>query len=165
MITLPDDAVELARQRARWFACEWFMETPIRIHGEGVDEGGAPEFHHEFERYLDESLAQRRGRMSHEGSPQLRVKRAFRTLRQKAPREFDAAYCVVVIDEVGRSVRRGDDEALRRQFDASLRATTVRLNQRAAKRRAAGHDERDYTEDEVMVLVVSALHKLSLWAG
>lgn len=166
MIQIPETDRELARQRARWFACEWFMETPQRLHIRSVDAGGAPNFHPEFEATLEDALAEQRSSPRAEfDSPKRRVKRAFRRLRARAPREFDAAYCMVVIDEVGRTVRRGDDEALRRQFDASLRATTIRLNARAARLRAAGRDAPALTESDVLVLIVSALHKLTLWAG
>ena len=93
-------------------------------------------------------------------SPKLRAKRAFRRLRAKAPKEFDAAFLMVTVDQMGRDVRPEDDAALRQRFEASLRATTHRLNVRA---RARG--ERPYTAEDVLVLLVSAFHKLSLWAG
>lgn len=143
------------------------METPSRLHVRSIDAGRAPEFHPEFIAHLEDSLADKRGKRSSVdmGSPRRRVRKAFRQLRDRAPREFDAAYCMVVIDEVGRSVRRGDDEALRQQFDSSLRATTARLNARAARRRQSGHEESAYTDSDTLVLVVSALHKLSLWCG
>lgn len=167
MIDIPESEQALARNRAQWFACEWFMETPMRLHMRAIDEGGAPEFHPEFVQHLEDSLidARPKRRVDLADQPRRRVRRAFRTLREKAPREFDAAYCMVVLDEVGRHVRRGDEDSLRKQFESSLRSTTARLNQRAARRRAAGKKEPVFTDNDTLVLIVSALSKLTLWAG
>jgi hypothetical protein len=162
-----DEQIRYVRGRVRYFATEWYSEAPTKMHvsSRTFDESGAPEFTADFRGYLDESLRSKRRQARPRGphdlySPRRRVTEAFRTLRARAPREFDAINCLVVIDRVGLYADP-DGAAIERQFRDGIRATTERFNRRAERR---GEDAR-YTEDDVLSLVISAVHKLDLWAG
>jgi hypothetical protein len=165
-ITLPQSEVEFAKARVRYFAMEWWGETPLRLHvprAHGDD--GAPLLHPDFVSYLDDALHEKResGRHSRRvelETPRRRVTKAFRLLRRRAPKEFDVLYCMCVIDQVGRSLKRDDFEGLTHEFETSLRRTVRRMNQRARKR-----GEPELAEDDLLVLVVSGIRKLTLWSG
>lgn len=151
----------------RYFAHEWFSEVPVKIHqARAFDRGGAPEYTTDFMSYIDDAMRSKqhgdRPRKSYElDNPRRKVTQAFRTLRKRAPREWDAMRCLVVIDQVGRSTGPKDEEQLEEQFDASLQATARRFNIRAER---LDKDER-YTTDDVLLLVISAVEKLSRWAS
>ena len=171
-ITLPVDDLAFARWRARYFAQEWFGETPIRLHEPyKVAPDGAPAMHRDFENYLEGALFAHRHRndethsrrhLDIEDDPRRRVTKAFRKLRQKAPREFDVLYSMCVIDQVGRGLSQNDEKGLIREFEASLRRTTARLNKRE---RSKSTPRPLVSESDVLVLAVSGIRKLSLWAG
>jgi len=162
-----ESQINYARTRVRHFAREWYSEIPTKLHNSSRDfgEDGAPAFTADFRNYLDESLTSKRREARPRGphdtySPRRRVTDAFRTLRSRAPKEFDAMNCLVVIDRVGL---HADPEgaAIERQFADGLSATAERFNRRAERR---GEDHH-YTPDDVLSLVISAVHKLDLWSG
>jgi hypothetical protein len=139
-----DEQIRYVRGRVRYFATEWYSEAPTKMHvsSRTFDESGAPEFTADFRGYLDESLRSKRRQARPRGphdlySPRRRVTEAFRTLRARAPREFDAINCLVVIDRVGR---RGDREAVQRRDPRHDRA--VQSPGRAPRRRRSLHRER-----------------------
>lgn len=165
-ISIPQSEVDDACWRARYFSIEWAGETPMKLHSlrdTGAD--GAPRMTGEFQGYLENALYAKRHQ--HDSSrqkaidiaddPRRRVTKAFRKLREKAPREFDAVYGMCVIDQVGRDLPARDSEGIRRQFEASVRRTKQRLNQRA--------QGTHYEESDVLILVVSGIRKVSMWAG
>ena len=166
-----EDRVSYARERVRHFAREWYAETPTRLHTSSRDFGddGAPAFTADFRGYLDESLTSKRRQNRPRGphdtySPRRKVTEAFRVLRTKAPKEYDAINCLVVIDRVGVHTDPRDaagEEALTRQFNDALAATAERFNRRAEKR----GEPADYEPDDILILVISAVHKLDLWSG
>lgn len=167
MSRFSDHQINYARARVKHFAEEWYSESPTKMHvsSRTFDGSGAPEFTNEFRGYLDEALSSKRNNARPRGPhdtylPRRRVTEAFRVLRNRAPREFDAINCLVVIDRVGL---HADPEgaAIERQFADGLTATAERFNRRAAER---GEGQR-YTTEDILSLVISAVHKLDLWAG
>ena len=137
----------------------------MHVSSRTFDDSGAPEFTSEFRGFLDEAIRSKRRQARPPGpndiySPRRRVTEAFRTLRERAPKEYDAINCLVVIDRVGL---HADPEgaAIERQFADGLKATAQRFNLRARER---GEEQR-YTDDDVLSLVISAVHKLDLWSG
>ena len=161
-----EQTVNYARARVKHFAEEWYSESPTKMHvsSRSFDDSGAPEMTSEFRGYLDEALRSKRNEARPRGpndlySPRRRVTEAFRTLRSRAPREYDAINCLVVIDRIGLHADP-NGSALERQFRDGLNATAVRFNIRAHQR---GEEQR-YTPDDILSLVVSAVHKLDLWA-
>lgn len=166
-MSFTDKHVAHARNRVRHFAREWYAEAPTKLHTSSRDFGddGAPAFTADFSGYLDESLTSKRRQSRPRGphdtySPRRKVTEAFRVLRSRAPKEYDAINCLVVIDRVGLHADPHGD-ALERQFNDGLAATAERFNRRAEKR---GEDAR-FTSDDILALVISAIHKLDLWAG
>lgn len=167
MSRFSDTQIKHARDRVRHYAREWYAEAPTKLHTSSRDFGddGAPAFTADFSGYLDESLTSKRREARPRGphdhySPRRRVTEAFRVLRARAPKEFDAMNCLVVIDRVGLHADP-DGAAIERQFADGLAATAERFNRRAVRRR----EEHHYTSDDVLSLVISAVHKLDLWSG
>lgn len=164
-ITLPQTEVDYAKALVRDFSIDWYGETPIRLHSSQIALDGSPELHGDFVGYLEDGMNdKRRGDVRSKrvelDTPRRRVSKAFRLLRRKAPKEFDVLYCMVALDQVGRSLKQGDINALDREFGASVRRTRARMSLRAAKR-----GDPQVSEDEILVLVVSGVRKLALWAG
>lgn len=168
-INFSDEQIRFARGMVRYFSSEWFAEIPTKIHvGSHVyDDSGAPVYTDEFINYIDDSVRsgkrEDRPRRPHDiARPRRAVTEAFRTLRRRAPFEYDAMNCLTVIDQVGRhSSPNADDPKLIAQFEASLRATAERFNLRAIKR----GDSQRFTSNDILLLVISAVEKLSRWAG
>lgn len=114
---------------AHWlsvFAAEWHQEIPLKIHDRRIDDGGKPQWHPEFARWLTRtgSLGPRNplGR--------LRVTRAMRDLRRVAPRQYEVLYRIMVVGE-------------------SVESTTIWLNARAIR---GGHPERYRLGDTLAIL-------------
>ena len=167
-IEFSEEEVRYARAAVRYYSLEWHSEIPTKIHQSAFifDEGGGPAFSNDFVSYLDDSLRtkkrEERPRGPHDTeSPRRKVTQAFRTLRKRAPREWDAMRCLVVIDQVGRHTNPKDEAVLEEQFESSLRSTAVRFNDWMER---TGRPER-YTRDDVLLLVISAVEKLSRWAS
>lgn len=163
-ISLPPDEVADARWRARHFSIEYFGESPLTLHSRrDVGFDGAPRMTNEFQSYLEGSLYEQRLNRREQklvdldDDPRRRVTKAFRKLRSKAPHEFDVLYRMCVIDQVGRNLRADDTEALERQFTDSMHRSLHRLRSRP--------EGKHLTEGDVVVLVVSGIRKLMLWAG
>ena len=57
-------------------------------------------------------------------------------------------------------LKTDDNEGLDSEFDASVRRTQRRVNQRAAAR-----GRPLVTESEILILIVSGTRKLGLWSG
>lgn len=162
-----EEQVSYARSRVRYFANEWYSEAPTKLHTSSRSFGadGAPELTSDFRSYLDESLTSKRRQARPRGphdtySPRRRVTDAFRTLRSRAPKEYDAMNCLVVIDRVGLHADPHGD-ALERQFRDGLVATAERFNRRAERR---GENQR-FVPDDILLLVISAVDKLDRWAS
>lgn len=167
MITFSDEQVRYARGMVRYFSSEWFGERPLKLHtSRSFDDSGSPAFTAEFVAYLDAALRDKRngdrprGPNSVQSDPRRRVTSAFRTLRQRAPREYDAMNCLTVIDQVGRHVHPNDQQYAE-AFESALAATAIRFNERAER---LGKEER-YTANDILILVISAVDKLARWAS
>jgi hypothetical protein len=159
-IELPPDEVADARWRARYFSLELAGEAPMRLHSRSNSFGAAPDFTSEFSSYLDQSIYEARhakrdrGQLDLQDDPRRRVTKAFRKLRRKAPREFDVLHRMCVIDQVGRNLRPDDSDGLQRDFEASMRRVVLRDT-----------EGNRISEENVLILVVSGIRQLVLWAG
>lgn len=138
---LPQTVIE---DTARWmgeFAAEWRNEIPTKIHGGGLDPGGAPEMHSEFWRWLTRNDRPDDPRdVQRNPENRLRITRAMRSLRKQAPREYEVVYRVMVLGE-------------------HPSATAKWLTERAIK---GGHPER-YSPKDVVAICVSGVDKLRNW--
>mgnify|MGYP001248547350 CR=1 FL=1 len=153
------------------------MSIPVHIHGKDengamLGKDGAPNFSAEFLRWLEYSWSKRghkptddpKGGSIYKSTPQSqRTKQAFRKLRKRAPREFDVAYQLCVLDPIsqidwdqrskeGRPFSPDD-------LDAAIKRTAANMNERAVRRNKS---ER-YDHDTIMFLAWSAIDKLSRW--
>jgi hypothetical protein len=151
------------------FREDWRLETPIRIHGFGVDDGhglGGPPFHPEFEHYLGPicfcgrkaqcapgcrvSVGGRHLTTCDPGCPTERVPKRSRNTdsRLRTTRAFRKLRRV--------APREFDVLYLMCALDSSFEATQDALNQRALR---LGKPER-YGIAETLLLVVSGVDKV-----
>lgn len=141
-----DDVVLNASRWLRELTSSWQHEFPMQIHSRDLDRSGAPEFHPAFKSYIERDC-RKPGcydlRCSHgqdRPNPRKRTKQVLSKLRRWAPREFDVLWLVVVRNMSFSDVSR------------ALTERSLRL----------GKPER-YTEQDVLVLVVSAVDKIENW--
>lgn len=141
---------ELMRHTAeviREIALEWQRETPVQLHNDTL-EGNGYQYHPDFIAYIERTCRMKgctdpgctHGLKVIHPDRRVRVSRAFRLLREDAPREFDALYMVC---------RHG----------YTLAEISERLNRRSIN---LGHADR-YSLDGVRVLVMSGAHKIEQW--
>jgi hypothetical protein len=117
------------RQTVHWlavFAEDWHSEIPRRIHSREIDDGGAPQWHAEFARWLT------RNHNSGYRNPdsRLRLTRAMRYLRKISPRSYEVLYRVMALGH-------------------SLESVTQWLNERAIR---GNHPERYRRGDSLAIL-------------
>lgn len=145
---LPRQVLEHTARLIREFTLEWHREIPDNIHSDQIDIGGAPAFHPDFITYVDRPCHREdchdprctHGLRSIHSDSRVRMSRAFRRLRAEVPREFDALYLVC---------RHG----------LSLTEVAERMTDRAISLGKANR----FTREGVLVLVVSAAHKVEMW--
>jgi hypothetical protein len=133
MTPIPEAVLAKTARDLERFSNEWREELPNRIHGRGLDEGGAPAWHQDFERWLCRDGVALHG-------DRWRTTQAFRQLRRIAPREFEVLYRVVALGE-------------------SVSQVATWLNERAI---SGGHPER-YSFKDSLVILISAVDKLDAW--
>ena len=147
----PDEPsiLEHTARLIREFQLDWQREVPGQIHGNGFDTSGIPEWHPDFIAYIERTCKKRgcydlncrHGMKVLHPDARVRVSRAFRRLRRDAPREFDALYLVT-------------------RYNLTLDEVAGRLNERAVRLAA----EQRYSREGILVLVVSAAHKIEQWS-
>jgi hypothetical protein len=157
-------------------ASEWRMSIPVHIHGKDdngayLGQDGAPNFSAEFLHWIDYSWSKRghrptddpKGGSIYKSTPQRqRTTRAFRKLRKRAPREFDVAYSLCVLDPISeidwdqraKEGRPFSDEDL----DAAIDRTARKMNQKSRRK-----DTEHYDRETTLFLAWSAVDKLSRW--
>lgn len=131
--------LERLTERVQFYSTEYMAEIPMRIHSRGTDDGhglGGPPYHPQFEAWLKAGEPNERRVDDH----RMRVTRAFRKIRQIAPREYFVLQLICA--------KRMD-----------IVEVTRIMNERAEK---GGHPER-YTPMVVTVLLSSALDKAEKW--
>jgi hypothetical protein len=138
-------------ETARWvvdFRDYWRDEIPTRIHGREIGQGGTPEWHPDFARWLgvDYHGPRSDARWADHPEPRVRTTRAFRKLRKKAIREFEVCYRVVVLGE-------------------RIEDTCQWLNERATRNAIPLPEGRDnhYTLHDATLLLVSGIAKTLSW--
>jgi hypothetical protein len=122
------------------FSSYWNEELPLRIHSREISEGGTPEWHHDFARWLGkaDTFDDRRWRQNPE--PRVKTTRAFRKLRKAAVREYEVVYRTAI---------------LRIPFPE----TVDWLNERAIKNNKTDR----YTEEDALMLLVCGVDKIASW--
>lgn len=142
----PEDVLRNASQWLRELTTTWSEEVPIQLHSSDLDEGGGPKYHPSFKNYIERDC-RKPGcfnlQCSHgqdRPDPRKRTHKALGKLRRWAPREFDALWMIVARNMSVREVAR------------ALTERSLRL----------GKPER-YSEQDVLVLVVSGIHKIESW--
>ena len=99
--TLPQEIRWINREMGRVLGqSSLAAEAPTRIHCRETDAGGAPEWHPDFEKWIDAEREERPRYQSRFYEPDRklhpqRLKRAMRQLRRLAPREYDAIYLMI----------------------------------------------------------------------
>lgn len=148
--------IDQAQFWLRELARDWQGEIPTRIHeqdhGQHYGLGSSPPFAPEFIGYIGRLTCKspdcekcRRAEKSpptdgRKGNERTRTNRAFRKLRRSAPLEYDVLWMAVM-------------------YRLTVRQITINLNDRAIAR---GIDDR-YTPQDVVVLAMSAIDKVSRW--
>jgi len=153
-VAIPENVL---RETARWmvdFRDYWHGEVPTQIHSGDVSEGGAPEWHPDFRRWLGVDYD---GPKSDEGwaknpEPRVRTTRAFRKLRKKAVREFEVCYRIIVL---GGSLPNTCDWLNERAFRNEI---TLPEQPRTWNGSPAHYDMND-----TILLLVSGVGKLVAW--
>lgn len=145
---IPQKLVVQAAYWIREFSLDLHRELPQRIHGFDHDGYGVI-FHPEFIEYIDRpckrgkrchDLACTHDMLSSDPPPRKKATRAFRNLRQMAPREFDVMWLMCV---------KG----------LSLPEVATALTDRAIR---LGKPER-YSEISVLLLTIAGIDKLLGW--
>ena len=137
---IPQTVLESTSRWMSEFAAEWRSEIPVKIHGSGIDAGGAPELHASFWAWLTRNDRPDDPRDQHRQESRYRITRAMRALRKMAPREYEVVYRVMILGEM-------------------LEGTAEWLNERAIR---GGHPER-YVVKDVIAICVSGVDKLRNW--
>lgn len=141
-VTIPDDVL---RDTARWmvdFRDYWHDELPQQLHTHEYNEGGTPEWHPDFTRWLGIDYYGNGSdrRWSDNPEPRIRTTRAFRKLRRKAVREYEVCYRIIILGE-------------------PIEETCEWLNARAIRNQKADR----YGMLETMLLLVSGVQKMRGW--
>jgi hypothetical protein len=140
MLSIPADRLRFTAKWMAEFADYWNEELPLRIHQRALDEGGAPDWHHDFALWLTRPDISSDQKWRQNPEPRVRTTRAFRKLRHKAPREYEVLYRTAILG-------------------IPIRDTVLWLNQRAARNALPDRYDR---EDVIMILVV-ATEKIHKW--
>lgn len=128
----------------RVFVEDYHGEAPLRLHLiDEYESDGTPKWSPDFTNWVElEEFEGARGRKHDKRTRDQRIRttRAFRKLRVKAPREFDVLYAFVV-------------------HQISIPELAVSMSLRAER---LGKPER-YTQSMILMLIVSAVDKMSGW--
>jgi hypothetical protein len=141
-VTIPDTVL---RETARWmvdFRDYWHSEVPTQIHEHELGQGGTPDWHPDFARWLGVDYSDDRSdqRWADNPEPRVRTTRAFRKLRKKAVREFEVCYRIIIL---------GDP----------IEDTMGWLNERSIRNQKTDR----YGMAETMLLLVSGVDKMRSW--
>jgi hypothetical protein len=141
-LSIPRDVLQSTLADLRLFASYWNEEIPLRIHARDVSEGGTPEWHPDFAKWLGIDYYGKKSDQRWREHPEPRVKttRAFRKLRKASPREFEVVYRTAIL--------------------GIPFAETVRwLNERAERNQKPDR----YTEEDALMLLVCGTDKIASW--
>lgn len=147
-IAIPESVLAETAHWMRDFRDYWHDELPIQIHSGATSEGGTPEWHPDFARWLTIDYYGKGSdkRWAENSEPRVRTTRAFRKLRKKAIREFEVCYRIVIL---------GEPIAHCREW----------LNERAARNNIPLPSEQTshYSMNDTLLLLVSGMGKLINW--
>jgi hypothetical protein len=139
-VTIPE-AVLADTFKTMWeLASYWHDELPMRLHSREVSDGGTPEWHHDFARWIGRADQFNDQRWAQNPEPRVKTTRAFRKLRTRSPREYEVVYRTAI---------------LRIPFDE----TVEWLNARAIR---GGHPDR-YDTDAALMLLICGVDKIATW--
>lgn len=139
-VTIPTEVLQ-ATFRDMWeLASYWNDELPIRIHNRETSDGGTPEWHPDFARWLTRADKFDDRKWSENPEPRVKTTRAFRKLRQRSPREYEVVYRTAIL-----KIPFGE--------------TVNWLNERAIKN---GHADR-YDVDSALMLLICGVDKIATW--
>lgn len=140
-VTIPHDVLRETFKTMNELASYWKDEVPTRIHSREVSEGGTPEWHRDFEKWVtgkgDEFNDQR---WAANPEPRVKTTRAFRKLRRRSPREYEVVYRTAILG-------------------IPFSETVAWLNERAIR---GGHADR-YDEDAALMLLICGVDKIATW--
>jgi len=147
MATIPTTVLQDTGYWLARFSSDYRGEIPQKIHNHEIADGGAPQWHPDFARWITAREVINTPRPEYPtDEKRLRTTRAMRRLRKEAVREFEVIYRVMVMGE-------------------RIDATTKWLNERAIRNAIplpAGRPEH-YRRKDTIVLVVSGIDKLREW--
>lgn len=141
-VTIP---AQVLAETARWmidFRDYWHDELPTQLHERADGEGGTPEWHPDFTRWLgiDYYGTGSDRRWDKNPEPRVRTTRAFRKLRKKAVREYEVCYRIIILGE-------------------PIEETAEWLNARAIRNQKTDR----YGLLETMLLLVGGVEKMRSW--
>lgn len=139
MIEIPAERLRWTARRMNDYAAYWNEEIPLRLHSRETDDGGAPQWHPDFARWLFRSdVSDDKWRRN----PEYRVRttRAFRKLREKFPREYEVLYRTAILG-------------------ISLNDTAQWMTYRAMR----NHKPERYTPNDLLLFLFVATEKIDSW--
>lgn len=139
-VTIPENVLR-ATFRDMWeLASYWNDELPLRIHSRAVGEGGTPEWHPDFDRWMRKPDNFNDRRWAEHPEPRVKTTRAFRKLRTRSPREYEVVYRTAILG-------------------IPFYETIIWLNDRAIR---GGHPDR-YDADAALMLLICGVDKIATW--
>lgn len=97
-VTIPTSVLMDTFKTMRELAGYWNEEVPLRMHSRDVSQGGTPEWHQDFARWLSGPVNQTDDRRwSQHKEPRVKATRAFRKLRKFSPREYEVVYRTAIL--------------------------------------------------------------------
>lgn len=96
--SIPPDVLNETFKTMTELAGYWNQELPLRIHSRDLDDGGTPQWHQDFARWLSGAVNQTDDRRWHQHpEPRVKATRAFRKLRKFSPREYEVVYRTAIL--------------------------------------------------------------------
>lgn len=139
-MAIPQAVLAETVRNMQLFASYWNEELPLRIHSREISEGGTPEWHQDFARWIGKAdvLNDRRWRQNPE--PRVKTTRAFRKLRRVAVREYEVVYRTAILN-------------------IPFPETVDWLNERAIRNNKPDR----YSEEDALMLLVCGIDKIASW--
>lgn len=139
-VSIPRDVLMETFKTMHTLAGYWNEELPLRLHSRDLSEGGTPELHHEFAKWLGGANQFDDRKWRDRPEPRLKTTRAFRKLRKFAPREYEVVYRTAILN-------------------IPLAETTTWLNDRAERNNKTDR----YDTDATLMLLICGVDKVANW--
>lgn len=140
-VSIPPEVLRETLKTMAELASYWEREVPTKIHDRRVSDGGTPEWHRDFTRWLSGAADNFNDRKWAENpEPRVKTTRAFRKLRKRSPREYEVVYRTAILK-------------------IPFPETVQWLNDRAIR---GGHPDR-YDDEAALMLLICGVDKIAAW--